>query len=83
MYIPIPSLNLITFSILILIIFVFYTLFLVIMYRKFKGLFSGKYILGIIAEYISLKIEEFNSRTELKPFDNMISKIKLNILPNK
>lgn len=64
------------FSILIITL----TIFLHIMYRTVAGLFSLKYFVSLAGEYFSLKIEESYYSKKKYAFENLIAKLKINIL---
>jgi len=73
------SLNYWTFWLVFCRVLVILTVFLHIMYRLVAGLFSLKYFVSILGEYLSLKTEEILYKHEASALDNLMKKLKLNL----
>ncbi|MBD3215305.1 MAG: DUF1624 domain-containing protein [Candidatus Lokiarchaeota archaeon] len=74
------ALDFITFWYVLFIALVPFTLFLVSMYKKVAGLFSIKYVVTVVSEFIAMKIDEISFQSEEpKAFKNLISKLKINL----
>ncbi|MBD3213341.1 MAG: hypothetical protein GF311_12095 [Candidatus Lokiarchaeota archaeon] len=65
------------------VIVVLFTIFFSLMYRLIAGLFSLKYLVSVAGEYLSLKIEEFFYNKKTNAYENLITKLKFNILPSR
>jgi len=76
------SLNYWTFWLVFCAVLVILTVFLHIMYRLVAGLFSLKYFVSILGEYLSLKTEEILYKHEASALNNLMKKLKLNLSSN-
>jgi len=74
------SLDFMSFCVIFSIVLIPFTLFLVFMYKKVAGLFSIKYVVGVMSEFITVKIDEIKFKSEPKAFKNLISKLKINVV---
>jgi hypothetical protein len=79
MLIGIRALSYWVFWAVFIILFFAMTLLFYVMYKTIAGLFSLKYLISLSGEYLSLKIEEKYHNKKTMAFDNLVSKLKLNI----
>ncbi|TXT64578.1 MAG: putative Acyltransferase family protein [Promethearchaeota archaeon] len=75
------NLDPITYWIVFSVFIVFLIVFLIFMYNKVAGLFSLKYFVSVMGDYISFKLVERKSISKPEAFQNLVAKLKTNIIP--